>query len=189
MRPCPKIIISSFIKSFFYGQRAKREAGILMAIFGARWASTSWRIASCLISCCVQKVTTGQSLLFWFAGRVIDRAHCLRHFFPLCQNDRQDKSNNNKKRRHVCSTDTAFTIIYNSRTVFLTAVSNKTIRIWLIIFGDCFRFRDRWRQSVINTWPSAACQSRAKNRLSASPGLPSTWWTCRWTSPSMASLW
>lgn len=112
------------------------------------------------------------SLLICWEGY---RAHCLRHFFPLCQNDRQDKSNNNnKKRRHVCSTETAFTIIYNSRTVFLTAISNKTIRIWLIIFGDCFRFHDRWRQSVINTWPSAACQSRAKNRLSASPGLPST---------------
>lgn len=52
VRSCPKIIISSFRKSFFYGQRAKR-AGILMAIFGRE--ITSWRIASCLISCCTCK--------------------------------------------------------------------------------------------------------------------------------------
>lgn len=47
----------------------------------------------------------------------------------------------------------------------------------------------RWKQWVINIWPSAAYLNRAKNRLSALPDWLSTWWTCQWTSPSMASPW
>ena len=94
---------------------------------------------------------------------------------------------------------------YYMMTILYTQ-TNKTIkniysrigcRFSFILMGAdvCFCFFaplldcDRWRRSVINTWPSAGCPNRVEIRLSASHDWPSTWWTCQWTSRSMAYQW